>query len=292
MRIPMASTSKDNVFISYRRADSAPFAGRIRDRLKEEFPGSVFRDVDSIEGGEQFEPLIKETIASCGVVLVLIGEKWLAILKERSLQQTMDHVVAEIKTALLHRVRILPVLLEKTSIPDTDSLPDEIRGLTASHAVTVRDASFQQDLQNLLPAIAEAIERLPQSTVRAQLKPWFMGVAAMVAFEAVTNALGSMMVWSIVHLLVLIPSVTMTLSFLKPVPPRFGVGMTILSHVGALVTLLVVLEFKSTKPLGFSEDAIYFAVLILGWIVLNATLVAHINQKTMRATIAALRKSS
>ena len=139
----MAATSKDTVFISYRRADSAPFAGRIRDRLQEEFPGSVFRDVDSIEGGEQFEPLIKETIASCGVVLVLIGEKWLAILKERRLQQKMDHVVAEIKTALLHRVRLLPVLLEQTSIPDADSLPDEIRGLTASNAVTLRDASFQ-----------------------------------------------------------------------------------------------------------------------------------------------------
>jgi hypothetical protein len=288
----MVTTSKDKVFISYRRADSAPFAGRIRDRLEEEFPGSLFRDVDSIEGGEQFEPLIKETIASCGIVLVLIGEKWLSIIRERSLQQTVDHVVEEIKSALLLQVKILPVLLEQTSIPASDSLPEEIRGLTASNAVTVRDASFQQDLQSFLPAIAEAIDRLPQSSVRTQLKPWVMGSAAMVAFEAVTNALGSMMVWSIVNLVVLIPSATMTLSFLKPVPPRFGVGMTIISHVGALVTLLVILEFKSMRSLGFSQDAIYFAVLILGWIVLNATLVAHINKKTVRATIAALRKSA
>lgn len=288
----MATISKDKVFISYRRADSAPFAGRIRDRLKEEFPGSVFRDVDSIEGGEQFEPLIKETIASCGVVLVLIGEKWLSMLKERSLQQRVDHVMEEIKSALLLKVKILPILLEQTAIPASDSLPEEIRGLTASNAVTVRDASFQRDIQSFLPTIAEAIERLPQSSVRIQLKPWLMGSAAMVAFEAVTNALGTMMVWSIVNLVVLIPSATMTLSFLKPVPPRIGVGMTILSHVGALVTLFVVLEFKSTKPLEFSQDAMYFAVLILGWIILNATLVAHVNKKTVRATIAALRTNS
>ncbi len=287
----MALRGKEKLFICYRRADSAAVAGRFRDRLTEEFPGSVFRDVDSIEGGEHFAALIKETIASCGIVLVLIGERWLSILKERSLRRTTDHVVTEITTALLHKVRILPVLLEQASIPDANSLPNEICELTAFNSVTVRDATFEQDFQTLLSAIAKAIERLPQSVVRSQLKPWFLLFATIVALQIATNALGSVRVWSVVTLVALIPSASVVLSFLKPVPPRFGVGMTLLYHLGAFVTLLLVLEFKSSTPLEFSQQAIYFSVLIISWIGLNAAFVARINKKTVLATIAARGKS-
>jgi hypothetical protein len=47
------------IFISYRRADSAPQSGRLGDALEGQFgPGSVFFDVNSIEGGETFTPAI------------------------------------------------------------------------------------------------------------------------------------------------------------------------------------------------------------------------------------------
>jgi hypothetical protein len=117
-----------------------------------------------------------------------------------------------------------------------------------------------------------------------------MGLLGMMVFEAMTTAFGSVMVWSTVDLIALIPAATIALSFLKPLPPRIGIGMTILYHIGALITLLVVLEIKWSKPLVFSQYAIYFATVILCWIVLNAMLVARINKTSMPAAIARLRK--
>ena len=43
------------IFISYRREDSGPYAGRLRDALSHHFGAEqVFRDIDSINPGERF----------------------------------------------------------------------------------------------------------------------------------------------------------------------------------------------------------------------------------------------
>jgi hypothetical protein len=43
------------IFLSYRRADAAGTAGRLFDRLSQHFgTGQVFRDIDSIEAGDNF----------------------------------------------------------------------------------------------------------------------------------------------------------------------------------------------------------------------------------------------
>ena len=58
------------VFISYRREDSAAYAGRIRDRLEHEFGGDpLFIDVDDIPLGINFVKVLREEIAKCGVLL-------------------------------------------------------------------------------------------------------------------------------------------------------------------------------------------------------------------------------
>jgi hypothetical protein len=40
------------IFISYRRADSDAFAGRIRDHLERLFPKRVFLDVENVRAGQ------------------------------------------------------------------------------------------------------------------------------------------------------------------------------------------------------------------------------------------------
>jgi len=48
------------IFISYRRDDTAPYAGRIYDRLTAHFgAGQVFMDIDHIEPGEDFVEVIQ-----------------------------------------------------------------------------------------------------------------------------------------------------------------------------------------------------------------------------------------
>ncbi|MEO6472383.1 MAG: toll/interleukin-1 receptor domain-containing protein, partial [Aeromicrobium sp.] len=66
------------IFISYRRQDSAYPAGWLFDHLAERFgPDQVFKDVDSIELGDDFIQVITNAVTSCDVLLALIGKKWL-----------------------------------------------------------------------------------------------------------------------------------------------------------------------------------------------------------------------
>jgi hypothetical protein len=49
------------IFISYRREDSGPYAGRLRDALSHHFGANeVFRDIDRINPGERFPRVIEQ----------------------------------------------------------------------------------------------------------------------------------------------------------------------------------------------------------------------------------------
>ena len=66
------------VFISYRREDTAGYAGRLYDRLKAAFPGRVFIDVGEILPGADFVQTIEQHIAGCAALIALIGANWTA----------------------------------------------------------------------------------------------------------------------------------------------------------------------------------------------------------------------
>ena len=67
-----------SVFISYRREDSAGYAGRLHESLERRFGvGQVFRDVDTIEPGQDFVRAIETRLGECRVFLALIGRGWL-----------------------------------------------------------------------------------------------------------------------------------------------------------------------------------------------------------------------
>ena len=58
------------IFISYRRDETAYPAGWLFDRLVEHFgQGQVFKDVDSIQLGDDFVDVISAAVASCDVLL-------------------------------------------------------------------------------------------------------------------------------------------------------------------------------------------------------------------------------
>src|SRR6185437_11740282 len=62
------------IFISYRRTDTASASGRIYERLVALYgKDNVFKDVDTIPAGVDFEHYIEEFIPQCAVLLVIIG---------------------------------------------------------------------------------------------------------------------------------------------------------------------------------------------------------------------------
>jgi len=70
--------SRCRIFISYRREETAYPAGWLYERLAARYAGQVFKDVDSIELGEDFVDVITAAVGSCDVLLALIGDQWVA----------------------------------------------------------------------------------------------------------------------------------------------------------------------------------------------------------------------
>src|SRR5262249_53460502 len=129
-----------NIFISYRREDSAAYAGRLCDRLNT-LVGSdrVFMDIEDIAPGQQFAKTIDDTIARCDVVLIVIGPRWAEILYQRAQQSQLDYVCHEIEAALARRIAIVPVLVGGATVAELAGLPNRISALAKYEAAELRD---------------------------------------------------------------------------------------------------------------------------------------------------------
>ena len=129
--IPPATSGR--IFISYRREETAYPAGWLYDRLTGHFGGGqVFKDVDSIQLGDDFVEVITRAVGSCDVLLALIGDEWQTITDAHGrcrLDNPDDFVRLEIEAALSRRVLVIPVLVDGARMPRADELPDSLTAL-------------------------------------------------------------------------------------------------------------------------------------------------------------------
>jgi len=141
------------IFISYRREETAYPAGWLFDRLAHHFEGGqVFKDVDSIQLGDDFVEVITTAVASCDVLLALIGNEWLTITDEhgrRRLDNPDDFVRLEIEAALTRRVLVIPILVDGARMPRADELPDSLAKLVRRQALELSPARFDFDIGRL-----------------------------------------------------------------------------------------------------------------------------------------------
>jgi TIR domain len=141
------------IFISYRREETAYPAGWLFDRLVHHFDGQVFKDVDSIQPGDDFVDVITTAVASCDVLLALIGVDWLTITDEhgrRRLDNPDDFVRLEIEAALTRRVRVIPILINGARMPRANEVPDSLAKLVRRQALELSPARFDSDISRLL----------------------------------------------------------------------------------------------------------------------------------------------
>jgi len=143
------------IFLSYRRDDSAGFAGRLSDALEAHFgAGTVFRDVDDIKPGEDFVKAIQAHLGNVGVVLVIIGPRWLANAGGHNrLDDPDDFVRQEIEAALASDKPVIPLLVGGAVMPGEASLPESISGLARKQAVMLSDGNWRGDLEKLLASL-------------------------------------------------------------------------------------------------------------------------------------------
>jgi hypothetical protein len=155
------SPSTPKVFISYRRADTAGHAGRLYDAMVARFgEPNVFMDVD-MKPGVDFVERITSVVAACHVLLVVMGPDW-ARPPDGETQPRIadpeDFVRLEVATALRRDdVTVIPLLVERASMPQAEDLPEGLRALTRRNALELDDLRWHEDVKRLMVAIEEVL---------------------------------------------------------------------------------------------------------------------------------------
>jgi len=164
-----------HIFISYRREDSAGHAGRLYDKLAQQFgEAQVFEDFEAIPGATDFSKEIRAALRKAQVVLVVIGPHWSSATDEqgrRRLDDDRDLVRREIRTALDSDVAVIPVLVGGASMPRERELPDDIAGLCQRNAIEISNRRFREDCDRLIREITQLTGEEVMPTIEAEIKP-------------------------------------------------------------------------------------------------------------------------
>lgn len=152
------SKKTSRIFINYRRDDAGGVAGRLADSLTNYFgENRVFRDVEGIAGGANFEAVLRETAGAADAMIVLIGRKWVNASDENGeprLHDPQDWVAREIAAALDRNIPLFPVLIENAAMPRAEELPEVLKPLVRHNAVSLSDSRWSEDVTRLAKIVA------------------------------------------------------------------------------------------------------------------------------------------
>ena len=156
------------IFISYRREDTDFPAGWLYERLADHFDGGqVFKDVDSIQLGDDFVEVITTAVGSCDVLLAVIGDRWLTITDQdgkRRLDNSDDFVRLEIEAALAREIRVIPILVDGARIPRAEELPASLARLARRQALELSPTRFDADTSRLLTVLDRTLVEVHAET--------------------------------------------------------------------------------------------------------------------------------
>lgn len=144
------------IFISYRREDTAPYAGWLQDRLAQHYGASkIFMDVAYLQPGADFPRIIAQAISSCDVLVALIGPAWVGPESngETRIQESNDWVRLEIESALDQGIRVIPLLVQNALLPNPEQLPPSLERIRAKNCFNLSYSTFGEDVRKLTRAI-------------------------------------------------------------------------------------------------------------------------------------------
>ena len=113
-------------------------------------------DVFGLGSGLDATDVIDEALSRCGAMIVLIGPNWLAVADDRGrrrLDNPDDHVRLEIEMALRRNIRVIPVLVDGASVPQSAELPPSLAPLARRNGLQIPHAGFTADVPRLVDAL-------------------------------------------------------------------------------------------------------------------------------------------
>lgn len=157
------------VFINYRHDDTWGEALLLHERLANHFGSeNVFLDVPNLQAGMKWLDEIKSKLASCDVLLSLIGPRWISIMRTREqasfVQPTEDYVRFELHTALRPNsgIEVIPVLVGDDVPFSTELLPRSLQALGKIEAAQVRQKLFEEDVAHLIGRLETIAAQQPR----------------------------------------------------------------------------------------------------------------------------------
>ncbi len=132
--------------------------------------------INELAPGDNFAEVIRSAVASCDVLLVLIGDRWLTIAGDdgrRRLDDPEDFVRLEIRAALARDILVVPVLAGKARMPRAAELPDDLAELAGRQALDLSPAHFDADMDRLLRTLDQALRdaTAPRAPTAGDVEP-------------------------------------------------------------------------------------------------------------------------
>lgn len=197
-----------NIFVNYRREDSAGHAGRLFDALSGQFAGRLFMDIDTLQPGVDFVEAIEQAVGSCEVLIVVIGREWLTVedaAGHRRLDDPADFVRLELESALARNIRVIPVLVQDAPMPRAEELPPSLARLARRNAIELSDARWAYDVHRLSGTLQDILGEKAATAPEMAARPpapstpaaaakaagprvWLLSLAALAVVAAVVLA--------------------------------------------------------------------------------------------------------
>lgn len=163
------------VFISYRRQETAAHAGRIYDAMVSRYGESnVFMDVD-MDPGVDFVEQITEAVSGCVALIVVMGPAWATVEGEDGsprIEDPTDFVRLEVETGLRRDdVKVIPALVAGARMPRQEALPEALAPIARRNALELSDGRWGYDVGRLLTALDELLPGTGEEEVALNPQP-------------------------------------------------------------------------------------------------------------------------
>jgi pterin-4a-carbinolamine dehydratase len=159
--------SQCDIFISYRRLDSAIFSQWLAAQLRAAYgQDCVFIDTENIRTADTWAQQIENVLRGASLVVLVIGKNWLSSSDEfgrRRLDLPDDWVRREIETSIASGKKIVPLLIEGAGLPGREALPPSIAPLLGIQTRRMDVEAISTDMTDLVKQVGELLGKTPIS---------------------------------------------------------------------------------------------------------------------------------
>jgi hypothetical protein len=148
-----------NILVTYRQDDAPDSIRSLLSGLEKHFKNARSVAIADDRAVPAAHADVSQS-AQCDVLVTVIGPDWVGALDSaghRRLDNPVDFVHQQIKSALHAGVRIIPVLLDGAKMPGAGKLPTELKPFARRKAIACAHEYWERDSRRVIWAIEKAL---------------------------------------------------------------------------------------------------------------------------------------